>query len=80
MDLKIKISQEPYYTDYGFSVFIYNLKNEEYNIICNVPHEKQDDGITFLLKVHHEMFSNAEVIKMLNGENWEKFDRILIEK
>lgn len=80
LELEIKISQEPYYTDYGFSVFIYNLKNEEYNILCNVPHEVQDERLEFLLKVHNEMFSNSEIIKILNGEYWKKFDCILIKK
>ena len=80
LELEIKISQEPYYTDYGFSVFLYNLKNNEHNVLCNVPHEKHDEGIDFLLNAHREIFSNSEIIKMLNGENWEKFDCILIEK
>ena len=50
-DLKIIIKQEPYYSDYGFSFFIYKLGTDECNILYNVPHEKQDKEDNFLNKV-----------------------------
>ena len=74
--LKIVIQQEPYYTDYGFSFFIYKLGTDEYNILCNVPHEKQDREDNFLDKVCDDIFSNSELIDIISGKVWKKLNRI----
>jgi len=46
--LKIIIRQEPCYTDYGFSFFIYNLENGGHNILYHVEHHKQDKDLISL--------------------------------
>ncbi|CCG52941.1 Hypothetical protein KQS_04875 [Flavobacterium indicum GPTSA100-9 = DSM 17447] len=70
LNLKIVVKQEPYYTDYGFSFFIYQIKTEQYDILYNVPHEKQDKEDKFLLKVYENMFSNKEILDIINGKKW----------
>ena len=78
-NLKIEIQQEPYYTDYGFSFFIYNLKTGEYNILYNVPHEIQDKEEKFLFKAHQDLFSSAEAIDLISGKKWHKLTHILFQ-
>ncbi len=77
--LKIVIMQEPYYTDYGFSFYLYNTSKSEYNILYNVPHEDQDQGDLFLQKACDNIFSNKESIDMISGKSW-KQSNILPEK
>jgi hypothetical protein len=79
-DLKIEIRQEPCYTDYGFSFFIYNLKTDEYNILCNVPHEVQDKEDKFLWRAHQKLFSSSEAIDLISGKNWHKLPHILFQE
>jgi hypothetical protein len=74
--LKIDIEQAPYYTDYGFSFFIYKIGTAEYNILYNVPHEKQDKQDNFLNKVCSDLFETAELIDIITGKSWRKLGYI----
>jgi len=78
--LKIEILQEPYYTDYGFSFLIYNLNSDDYNIICNVPHEKQDSEGKFLYDAAKEIFGSPKIMKIIKGEVWENLDGIYFKR
>ena len=64
---KIEIEQAPYYTDYGFTFFIYNLDNDEYLIACNIPHENQDNNSDFIKNACDIIFSNDSYEKVING-------------
>jgi len=75
-NLKIVIKQEPYYTDYGFSFFIYKTGTEEYNILYNVPHEKQDKEDKFLLKDYEDLFSTQEIVDLISGKTWKELKLI----
>lgn len=74
--LRIIIKQEPYYTDYGFSFFIYKIGTDEYNILYNVPHEKQDKEDNFIIKAHEDLFSNKETLGIISGQKWSELKRI----
>ena len=75
-NLKIVIEQAPYYTDYGFTFFIYNLSNEQSNILYNVPHEKQDEEGNFLVVAANAIFSSVEITNLISGKVWEEFKQI----
>lgn len=75
-NLQIEIKQEPYYTDYGFSFFIFKMGTKEYNILYQVPHEKQDNEDTFLLKAHEDLFSTEETTDLISGKKWKELKRI----
>ena|SRR5688572_7885255 len=75
-NLKIIIKQEPYYTDYGFSFFIYKLGTEEHNILCNVEHHKQDAEDKFLLEAYNNLFMTKETLDLISGEEWKELKRI----
>jgi hypothetical protein len=79
-NLKIIIKQEPFYTDYGFSFFIYDLGMEQYNILYNVPHERQDNGDNFLYMAYEELFSNKETSDQIGGISWKKLGHIPFQK
>lgn len=81
-NLKIEISNSPFYTDYGFSIFIYNLKEkEEFNLLYNLPHEKQDkQNNIFLPDAVQELFLSKEAIDLISGNKWWKLERVLIQK
>ena len=74
--LKVVIKQEPYYSDYGFSFFIHKLETEKYNILYNVPHEKQDMEDKFLDKVCDDLFSNQELVDIISGKSWKELKHI----
>ncbi|SRR5260221_3340819 len=74
--LKIVIKQEPYYTDYGFSFFIHKLGTDKYNILYNVPHEKQDKEDKFLNKAYDDLFTNQELIDIISGKTWKELRHI----
>ncbi|UOK41609.1 MULTISPECIES: hypothetical protein [Flavobacterium] len=74
-NLKIVIKQEPYYTDYGFSFFIYKIGSDKYNI----PHEKQDKEDTFLKLAYEKLFSTKETVDLISGENWKELKRIPLQ-
>lgn len=69
---KIEIEQAPYYTDYGFTFFIYNLDNDEYLIACNIAHENQDNNSDFIINACNIIFSNDSYEKVINGKLWIK--------
>lgn len=69
-NLKIVLKQEPYYTDYGFSFFIYKLGTDKYNILYNVPHEKQDKEDKFLNKACDDLFSRTDLVDLISGKSW----------
>src|SRR5262245_60807584 len=66
--LKIEIKQEPYYVDYGFSIFIYKLGTEEFNLLCNVPHENQDAEDAFLRIYCDKLFSDQSIFEIIRGK------------
>ena len=79
-DLKIVIEQAPYYTDYGFTLFIYNLKLNESNILYNLPHEKQDAEGNFITTCCNEIFSSQEILSFIKGEYWKNLNYIPVKK
>ena len=79
-NLKVIIQQEPFYTDYGFSFFIYDLGSGQYNILYNVPHEKQDDGDHFLAMAYKELFSTQETMDLISGISWKELGRVAFQK
>ncbi|HSU28867.1 MAG TPA: hypothetical protein VLJ68_10825 [Chitinophagaceae bacterium] len=78
--LKIEIQQAPYYTDYGFSIFIYNLRTDEYNILYNIPHDSHDEEDKFLVRAHQTLFSSSEAIDLISGKYWRKLSHILFQE
>lgn len=77
--LKIVIKQEPYYTDYGFSFFLFKLGTDQYNILYNVPHEKQDPEDVFLDKACDDIFSNQDAVELIRGNTWRELKCILFQ-
>lgn len=75
-NLQIVIKQEPYYTDYGFSFFIYKLGTEEYNILCHVEHHLQDKEDKFLQKAYNDLFTTKETLDIIIGDEWKQLKRI----
>lgn len=75
-NLKIIIKQEPYYTEYGFSFFIFKVGTKEYNILCNVEHHKQDAEDKFLIKAYNDLFTTKETLDIITGDVWEELKRI----
>jgi hypothetical protein len=75
-NLKIIIKQEPYYTDYGFSFFVYKIDNGQYNILYNVEHHLQDDGNLFLTKAAEDLFSTEVTRDIISGKNWKELNYI----
>jgi hypothetical protein len=74
--LKIITKQEPFYTDYGFSFFIYKLGTKEYNILCNVEHHRQDTEGKFLVKAYIDLFTTKETLDIITGNEWQELKRI----
>lgn len=75
-NLKIIVKQEPYYTDYGFSFFIYNMIDGDYNILYTVTPEKQDVKNDFLIKSCSDLFSTKETLDLISGISWTQLGRI----
>jgi hypothetical protein len=75
-DLKIILKQEPYYTDYGFSFFIFKPGMKQYNILYNVPHDKQDKENDFLTEVYEDLFTTPETGDLITGKTWRKLGSI----
>ncbi len=78
--LKIVIKQEPYYTDYGFSFFIHKLGTDKFNVLYNVPHEKQDKDDKFLIKACDDLFSRTDLVDLINGKSWKELKSIPFQK
>lgn len=64
----IDIQQAPYYTDYGFSIFVFNSTQTDPKLLCNVPHELQDTGDIFLAIISDKFFAHPDVKSILKGE------------
>ena len=74
---KVVISNACWPTDYGFSIFIYNLITDKYNIIVNVPWNKEDRDNLFILKSFEFIKSNEEIQNILSGKVWIDYSSIL---
>lgn len=75
---KIEISNQTDYTDYGFSIFLFNTQNHESNIVVNVPFEKQDKECEFLRRSSEFVFTNLQ--ELIAGSKWEKYTQISMQK
>lgn len=78
--LKLVIIQEPYNTEYGFSVFIYRLGTTHYNILYNVPHEVQDSQFDFLARAFEDLFSTPETLDLISGKSRKQLGYIAFQK
>lgn len=78
--LQVILKQEPYYTDYGFSFCIYKAGTTEYNILYNVPHEKQDLEGAFIHKAADELFADTEMVDMIGGKYWKELGNIPFQR
>jgi hypothetical protein len=67
LQLTIDIQQAPYYTDYGFSIFLLKSEQQYPKLLCHVPHELQDKEDLFLASICELFFSNPEIISLLKG-------------
>lgn len=76
LNLTIDIQQAPYYTDYGFSIFIFNSTQNDPKLLCNVPHELQDTEDMFLTIISDKFFAHPDVISILKGESWKVINPI----
>ncbi len=76
LNLTVDIQQAPYYTDYGFSVFLFDPKRQDSKLLCNVPHEVQDREDNFLISISDKFFSQPDVICLLKGETWKAINHI----
>ncbi len=74
---RIEIINQYNYTDYGFSIFIYNIKTNEHNILANVPFSKEDKECHFIEKAADVLLKNPRIDALLSGQNWEKLDKII---
>ena len=68
LNLTIDIGQAPYYTDYGFSIFILKSDKEESKLLCNVPHELQDSEDEFLISISDKFFAHPDIVSILKGD------------
>ena len=76
LKLKIEISQAPYYTDYGFSFFLSNLKKGEQSLLYHVPHERQDKNGQFLAKASRDLLTTKETFDLISGKTWRQLRSI----
>jgi len=74
-NLKIEISNAPYYTDYGFSIFIYNQNNGDYFLIYNIPGEIQNSiNNDFLINVYETISMSKDFINVISDKSkWNRF-------
>lgn len=79
LNLTVDIQQAPYYTEYGFSIFLLSSEKEDSLLLCNVPHELQDKEDNFLIRTSNKFFTNPDVITMLKGESWKIINHIRID-
>jgi hypothetical protein len=68
LGLTVDVQQAPYYTDYGFSIFLFDKQQAHPKLLCNVPHELHDDDDKYLVTICEKFFSNHDVISLLKGE------------
>jgi hypothetical protein len=76
---KIEVINATYSVDYGFSVLIYHTATNEYNIIYNLPHEKQDRNSDFVVRASQELFGTEEVVQLISGASWQTFGQIYLQ-
>lgn len=76
LNLTLKIEQAPYYTDYGFSIFLCNDSPNNLKLLCNVPHELQDNDDNYLVNMRDRFFAHAEIIALLKGEIWRPINHL----
>ena len=79
LNKRIEIKNETFGVDYGFSIFVWNTSIGEYNIIYNVPHEKQDLNGHFLINAFKEIFSSRELVDLISTDRWVRFGRIYFQ-
>lgn len=76
---RIEVRNDTYSVDYGFSIFIYNTLTEEYNILYNLPHERQDKAADFVKRASHELWATDEVTMLITGGNWKTFKKVYFQ-
>jgi hypothetical protein len=74
---RVEIINQYNYTDYGFSIFIYNTKINKYNILANVPFSKEDKEGDFIEKAANKLLKDPKVDTLFSGETWEDFNKIV---
>ncbi len=74
---RIEIINQYNYTDYGFSIFIYNTKTNKHNILANVPFGKEDKKCGFIEKAADVLLKNPKIDALFSGQTWEEFDKIV---
>ncbi len=79
-ELKVILKEEPCYTDYGFSFCLYRLGTEKYNVLYNVPYEKQDVNGSYLDLCCEELFADREMTDLLRGLCWKELSYIPFQK
>lgn len=67
----IEVTNAPYYTNYGFSIFIFNTSNDEYRLFYNLPWEKEDANCEFLKLAYEKIFEDEKILLIIKGEIWE---------
>lgn len=76
LNLTVDIQQAPYYTDYGFSIFLFHRERQDSKLLCNVPHELQDREDKFVKGMRDRFFSHPDVISLLKGETWKTINHL----
>lgn len=80
LNLTLDIQQAPYYTDYGFSIFIFDSTDpNKRQLLCNVPHEIQDKENNFLIVMCDKIFADPEIISLLKGQHWRKINPLYLD-
>jgi hypothetical protein len=79
---KIRIANHTDYTDYGFEVFLFDttlaLEEPPYNILVNIPFEKQDTQCNFVARASKYISEN--LTDMLSSDDWVQENRILYQE
>jgi hypothetical protein len=76
---RVEIKNQYNYTDYGFSIFIYNTEINKHNILANVPFSKEDKEGYFIEKAANALLNNPKIDALFSGQTWEEFDKIVYE-
>ncbi len=74
---RIEIINQYNYTDYGFSIFIYNTKTNKHNILANVPFSKEDEKCDFIEKAADVLLKNPRIDALFSGQTWEELNKIV---
>jgi hypothetical protein len=70
IEREIKIENNVGYTNYGFGVFITDLKTREYNLLYHVPWAKEDLKCDFLKRACEKIFNKKEILHLIEGKPW----------